>query len=162
VSSSITLRHTILPGDIGRVVAAHGLIYARERQWNVEFEAYVAEGLGRFVTAGDPARNRLWLAERGETLLGSIAIARHDDTAAQLRWFLVDPAARGAGLGRRLIGEALEFCRATGVRRVFLWTVAGLDAAARHYQHAGFTLEESLPGVRWGAALTEQRHALVL
>lgn len=162
MAPSITLRHTLLPGDIGRVVAAHGVIYAHEQQWNVEFEAYVAEGLGRVVAAGDPARNRLWLAEQGGVLVGSIAVVRPQDSAAQLRWFLVDPAVRGAGVGRRLMDEALAFCRASGARQVFLWTVAGLDAAARHYQRAGFVLDESVTGVRWGRTVTEQRYALTL
>ena len=157
----ITIRHTVRPGDLGRVTALHGLVYAAEYGFDVAFEAYVAHSLGEFGQASRPDRDRLWLAERGDRLVGSIGIIGREAGAAQLRWFLVDRAARGHGLGQRLLADALEFCRAAGYRSVFLWTVDPLDAAARLYTAAGFRKTEEKPRQPlWGTLLAEQRYAL--
>ena len=155
-----SLRSALRPGDIGHLVAAHGRIYARDYGWNEQFEGYVAAGLAHFVADFDPVRDRIWLAEDAATrLCGSVAIVHHE-SASQLRWFLVDPAVRGRGLGRRLIDEAVAFWRAGPTDHVFLWTVSALDAAARHYRRAGFSLTESITTARWGTTVTEQRYVL--
>jgi GNAT superfamily N-acetyltransferase len=162
VSAPFTLRSELRPGDIGHVVQRHGLIYALEYGWDYTFEAYVADTLSEFALRHDPARERLWLAESDGHIVGSIGIVSGEADAAQLRWFLVEPASRGMGVGHRLIEEALAFCRATGRRHVYLWTVAGLDAAVRLYRQAGFTLTRSVPGDRFGTSLVEERYDLQL
>jgi GNAT superfamily N-acetyltransferase len=162
VSTPVTLRGTLRAGDIGHVVQRHGLIYAREHGWDHTFEAYVAGPLAEFALRADAERERLWLAEIGERIVGSIAIVAAGADVAQLRWFLVEPDCRGMGVGRRLIDEALAFCRATGRRRVFLLTVAGLDAAAHLYRGAGFVLTASEPGPGWGRPVVEERYELEL
>jgi GNAT superfamily N-acetyltransferase len=160
-TDAVILRTTPLPGDLGAVVRLHGLVYAREHGFDVTFEAYVAGPLADFVRAAPP-RGRLWLAERGGELVGCVGIVPATPQEAQLRWFLVAPEARGAGLGRRLLGEALSFCRAAGYGRVFLWTVSALAAAARLYRAAGFVRTQERPGRLWGVDVVEERYDLVL
>jgi len=159
----ITLRHGLRPGDMGRVIALHGELYAQEYGFDHGFEAYVAETVAEFGKLARPDLDRLWLAERAGQLVGCIAIIGREDGLAQLRWFLVRPEARGSGLGRRLVGEALAFCRAAGYRSVCLWTVSGLDAAAHLYLSAGFQKTETKPpAALWGATLSEERYDLTL
>lgn len=160
--SAVRLRHRLRPGDIGHVVHRHGVLYALERGWDHRFEAYVAGPLAEFALRHDAERERMWLAELDERIVGSIAIVSGEADAAQLRWYLVEPDCRGMGVGRRLLDEALAFCRATGRTRVYLWTVAGLDAAAHLYRHAGFALTESVRGDRWAAGVVEERYDLEL
>lgn len=157
-----TFRTTLRPGDIGAIVRLHGIVYAAEYGWDHTFEALVAQGLGAFAAAGEVADARLWVAERDGGVAGCIAIVGQADRTAHLRWFLVDPEARGVGIGRRLLDEALAFCRTRGFRSVFLWTVKGLEAAAHLYRSAGFRVTEEATHERWGAALTEQRYDLSL
>ena len=159
----VTVRHDLRPGDMGRVIALHGVLYAEEYGFDHGFEAYVAETIVEFGRLARPELDRLWVAELDGRLVGSIAIIGREDGAAQLRWFLVDPEARGRGLGRRLIDESLAFCRAAGYRSVYLWTVSGLDAAARLYREAGFRKTETkAPAMLWGVSLAEERYDLDL
>lgn len=160
--SEPTVRVGIEPGDIGRIVELHGEMYARELGWGVAFEAYVAEGLGRFVREADADADRVWIAEHGGRLVGSIAIGARPGGAAQLRYFLVAGEYRGAGLGRHLLDEALTFCRDRGYDSVFLWTAAGLDAAAHMYRQAGFRMVAEVPETDWGRPVMRQRYLLEL
>jgi GNAT superfamily N-acetyltransferase len=161
--TGVTIRHDLRPGDMGRVITQHAEIYANEYGFDHGFEAYAAETFAEFGRQIRPDRDRLWLAERDGQLVGSIGILGREDGVAQLRWFLVDRSARGTGLGRRLVSEALAFCRATGYRSVYLWTVPELEAAAHLYRTAGFRLTETKPpATLWGASLTEQRYDLAL
>jgi GNAT superfamily N-acetyltransferase len=159
--SGITIRTELRPGDLGAVVHLHGTIYGRERGWDATFEAYVAGPLSEFVLRADP-HERLWIAEDGERIVGCVAIVAAGPQTAQLRWFLVDPASRGAGLGRRLLQEAVAFCRAAGCSRIALWTERSLTAAAHLYRAEGFRLVEEKPGRHWGADVVEERYELEL
>jgi GNAT superfamily N-acetyltransferase len=155
------LRHDIRPGDLGAIVYLHGTIYAREYGFDPTFEAYVAGPLSEFVhTRTD--RDRLWIAERGDRIIGCIAIVGVSDKEAQLRWYLVDPSARGLGLGMKLLHDALEFCKDRGYESVFLWTVSALAAAAKLYLSAGFERVEEKPGTHWGVDVVEERYVLAL
>lgn len=157
----ITIRTEIRPGDIGYLIYLHGILYANEYQLDRTFEAYVAVAFGEFAKGFDERKDRLWLAEKDDRIVGSIAIAGHADQAAQLRFFLVHPEARG-GLGRQLLDQALEFCRARGFSSVFLWTISGLPAAAHLYQQAGFRRTEQKTHELWGSRRTEERYDLAL
>jgi GNAT superfamily N-acetyltransferase len=150
------------PGDLGRVTALHGEVYAEEYGFDYRFEAYVAETLGEFGRLMRPGRDRLWLAEMDGRLVGSIGIVGREEGVAQLRWLLIAREARGRGVGRRLLGEALAFCREAGYRSIYLWTVSQLTTAARLYLEAGFRKTEELPPADWGAPVVEERHELVL
>jgi GNAT superfamily N-acetyltransferase len=155
------IRSDLRPGDIGNVVRFHGVTYAREHGWDHTFEAYVAGPLAEFAKRRS-ARERLWLAERDEQLAGCVAIVESSRDVAQLRWFLVDPAHRGAGLGRRLLDHAIRFSRESGYSSIILWTVSALTAATRLYRAAGFDKVEEKPGHLWGADVVEERYELQL
>jgi GNAT superfamily N-acetyltransferase len=159
--SAVSVRHDLRPGDLGSIIHLHGTVYAREYGFDPTFEAYVAGPLAEFVHSHSD-RSRLWIAERGGRLAGCIAIVAASPQEAQLRWFLVEPSARGLGLGKRLLGEAVGFCRQRGFESIFLWTVSALTAAARLYRHAGFEKVEERPGRHWGVAVIEERYVLRL
>ena len=159
----VAVRHDLRPGDLGRVVELHGALYGAEYGLDHTFEAYVAETVGQFGRRLDPERDRLWLAELEGRLVGSIAIVGRETDVAQLRWFLLHPDVRGRGLGRRLVGDALAFCRHASYHSVYLWTIHPLTAAARLYGATGFRRTEVRPPAPlWGATLSEERYDLTL
>lgn len=169
MSADATIRMGPRPGDLGTVLAMHGLIYAREYGFNEGFEAHVARGLAAFAASLGAAREDLsrpepgwlWVAERDEAVLGTVALTDEGDGIGQVRWFLVDPEARG-GLGRKLLDTLLAHARDQGFRQVRLWTVDGLDAAASLYRRAGFRCVAREPAHQWGHDLSEARYQLDL
>jgi DNA-binding MarR family transcriptional regulator/GNAT superfamily N-acetyltransferase len=150
------------PGDIGWVVACHGRLYAEEYGWDETFEALVAEIAARFIRRYNPQRERCWIAERDGGNVGSVFMVEKSPTVAQLRLLLVDPAARGAGVGRRLVTECVDFARRTGYRKVMLWTNGGLDAARHLYEDAGFRLTREERHRSFGKDLVGQTFVLDL
>ena len=150
------------PGAIGRIAEMHGTAYAALAGFGVAFESLVAREVAAFCEGLPAGRDGLWLAWQEGRIEGCIAIQRTTAQAAHLRWFLVTEALRGRGTGRALLGHALGFCRAGGIAVLDLWTFAGLDAARRLYEEAGFHLVEQQRGTRWGREVTEQRFELRL
>jgi GNAT superfamily N-acetyltransferase len=154
--------HTDLrPGDLGAIVHLHGITYGRERGWDVTFEAYVATPLAEFVIRASP-RERIWVAEGDATLAGCIAVVEASPETAQFRWFLVAPTCRGAGLGRRLLHQAVLFCRESDYARITLWTERSLTAAGHLYQAAGFGKVEEKPVRLWGSDIVQERYEMSL
>jgi DNA-binding MarR family transcriptional regulator/GNAT superfamily N-acetyltransferase len=128
------------PGDLGWVIHRHGVIYAEEWGYDQRFEALVAKVIAGFVENWNPARDRCWIAARNGQILGSIFVVEKTKTIAQLRLLLVEPAARGLGLGRRLVDEVIAFSRQAGYKSVQLWTQSELKAARKIYKAAGFRI----------------------
>jgi DNA-binding MarR family transcriptional regulator/GNAT superfamily N-acetyltransferase len=142
------------PGDIGWVVGRHGALYAEEYGWNQSFEALVAEIAAGFIRNFDAARERCWIAELGGEPAGSVFLVKENKTTAKLRLLLVEPRARGHGLGRRLVRECIAFARARGYRKIVLWTQSNLAAARAIYQAEGFVLKSTEKHDSFGARLT--------
>jgi N-acetylglutamate synthase-like GNAT family acetyltransferase len=159
---SITYRHTLRAGDIGSLVYLHGTLYSQEYGLDHTFEGYVASAAGEFAKTFDPAKDYFAVAENGNRMLGMIAIVSVSAQEAQLRWFLVHPQLRGRGVGRKLIEDAIAFCRSCNYARVFLWTISELETAAHLYTSVGFRLIEQKTQRVWGALLTEEQYELLL
>jgi len=148
-------------GDMGWVIQRHGELYRDSHGFNEEFEKYVLFGLADFARKASP-KSGLWVAEQSGQVLGSIGIVEGGGRMAQLRWLIVDPQARGLGVGRKLVDQVVNFSREHGYKGIFLWTIDSLLPAIRLYQSFGFELTETKPGKMGGITLTEQRMDLVI
>jgi GNAT superfamily N-acetyltransferase len=157
----ISIRHDLRPGDVGYITYLHGIIYAPEQGWDHTFDAYVAIPLAEFARSRFPGQ-RIWIVEDAGKIVGSVAIVKFSEREAQLRWLLLVPEVRGQGIGRRLVEEALDFCRDAGYSSVFLWTVNTLPMAAKLYQSTGFEPTEELTHEMWGSTVTEVKYELLL
>ena len=150
------------PGDIGYIIHRHGVLYAREYGFNERFDAYVADGMGRFIEGMDPEREHLWIAEANGTVVGSVAIVRSGEDASQLRWLFVEPSERRKGIAKRLVEEAVNFSRRCRYPRIMLWTIDFLHAARKIYADAGFRPVEEKTSRAWGRELNEEKWELSL
>jgi len=157
----ITLR-VHRPGDMGWIVQQHGLLYAREYGWDISFEALCAEITAQFLKDFDPARERCWIAEIDVQQVGSVFLVKHSDEVAKIRLLLIDPAARGHGLGKRLVDECIAFARSCGYRKITLWTQSMLLAARGIYQNAGFVHVATEPHHSFGHDLIGETWELTL
>ena len=150
------------PGDLGWVVHRHGAVYAREYGYDEEFEALVAEIVAHFVQRYNAKRERCWIAERDGEAVGSVFLVERSQTVAQLRLLLVEPKARGSGLGTRLVDECVRFARQAGYRKVTLWTQSELSAARRLYKAAGFRVTRKEKNHSFGKDLVSETWELDL
>lgn len=148
-----------VPGAVGRITELHGTYYQEHAGFGLYFENKVARELSGFLDRYDETRDGIWLALAGGRVEGSIVIdgLEAGTEGAHLRWFIVSDLLRGNGAGNKLMGTALDFCRARHYKKIYLWTFEGLIAARHLYEKHGFRLTRQQPGDRWGAEVNEQR-----
>lgn len=149
-------------GDMGWVVQRHGSLYAEEYGWDEQFEALVASIVAKFIQQYDPKRERCWIAEREGEPVGSVFLVKESEAEARLRLMLVEPKARGLGIGTRLVDECLRFARSAAYGKVVLWTNSVLTAARHIYQKAGFQLVNEEPHHSFGQDLVGETWQLEL
>ncbi|HEY1595320.1 MAG TPA: GNAT family N-acetyltransferase [Thermoleophilaceae bacterium] len=159
VRASADLRSGLGPGDIGAITSLHGREYADEWGLDYTFEAYVGESISRFAheLARDTEAGQVWIAEDEDGVAGCIAITRLSESEGWLRWFVIDRRARGQGLGRRLLTEALAYARER-FEVVRLETFSELTTAGHLYRSAGFTVTDSEPRDQWGREIELQHY----
>ncbi len=159
---SVYVLRPLGPGDLGWVVARHGVLYAESSKYDETFEALVARIMADYVDHRDRDRENGWIAEVDGEPVGCIFCVKKSATVAQLRCLLVEPRMRGAGVGTRLVDECVRFARRAGYRRMTLYTHKGLDPARRIYERAGFTLEKEEPAHTFGRDVVEQTLSMAL
>ncbi len=133
------------PGDMGWVVHRQGVLYAQEYGYDEQFEALAAEIVAKFIQNYDSKRERCWIAEKDGEVVGSVFLVAKSKTIAKLRLLLVEPFARGLGIGSRLVNECVRFARQVGYKKIVLWTQSELLAARHIYEKAGFHVVETKP-----------------
>lgn len=150
------------PGDMGMVIHRHGVLYHQEYNWDERFEALVAEICAQFIHNFDPRRERCWIAEVDAKFAGSIFLVKQDEETAKLRLLIVEPFARGLGLGKALTAECIDFARACGYKKVLLWTESQLLAARGIYARSGFRRISEEPYQNFGHDLVTETWELDL
>lgn len=148
MTNDIGIRHSLRGGDLGELIALHGRVYEPIEGFGLRFEAFVARTIAEYVLDND-SRGRVWFAHRGRELVGCTAIALRDAERAQLRWVLVDPSARGIGLGRTLVQNAIDYSRDNGCSCIFLETTNGLEESSALYRALGFTVMSRSEAELW-------------
>ncbi len=157
----ISIRNDIRPGDLGYVIYMHGHIYGRENGYGVSFEAYVAKGLSEFYQLYDSRLDRVWICEHNHRIIGFLLLMHRDNNTAQLRYFLLEPAYRGIGLGKKLMDLFMAFYHECGYQSAYLWTTNEQESAALLYKRYGFVLTEEKASDAFGKPLKERRYDLV-
>lgn len=150
------------PGLIGKTTLLHAVYYHENWGFDVSFEAQVGIELSEFLRDFEAQRDGFWVAWKGTDFAGCVAIDGRlkDSQGVRLRWFIVDPRYQGQGIGQLLIRRALQFCKETGCRKVYLWTFKGLDVARKLYEQNNFRLSEAHTVNQWGRTIVEQKYEL--
>jgi GNAT superfamily N-acetyltransferase len=148
------------PGFIGRITEVHAVYYHQNWGFDLSFESQVARELADFLSRLDPERDLFLVALAGGSFAGSVAVDGAGEQAARLRWFMVEPSLCGQGIGRALLEKARRFAQKAGYGELYLWTFAGLEAARRLYERAGFVLAEEHRLEKWGNVINEQKYVL--
>jgi len=158
--SDIVLRTTLRPGDIGYITYLHGTIYKQEYNYGIAFETYVATGLAEFYRQYDPQKDGVWICEHENKIIGFLALMHRENNTAQLRYFLLIPAYRGMGLGKKMMQLFMNHLKEKKIQHAYLWTTNEQDKAACLYKNFGFELVEEKYSEAFGKPLIEQKYSL--
>ncbi len=158
----IDIRTILRPGDVGYITYLHGDLYKKEYNYGIEFETYVAQGLCEFYQQYDENKDRVWICEHADKIVGFLLLIHRGDKTAQLRYFILLPAYRGIGLGKKLMELYMEFFKEAGYKNCYLWTTHEQETAALLYKRRGFTLTHEKESIAFGKPLKEQRYDLAL
>ncbi|QNK64666.1 bifunctional helix-turn-helix transcriptional regulator/GNAT family N-acetyltransferase [Pedobacter sp. PAMC26386] len=159
--ADIKIRQQLLPGDLGYIAYIHGKLYAEELGYGINFEAYVLEGLREFAKQYHPEKDRVWICEHEEKIIGFL-VAFHREDSLQFRYFIFLPEYRGIGLGKKLMDQFLTFMKQAGYRKAFLYTTNEQQAGIALYEKNGFVLSEEKKSYAFGKELDERRYDLIL
>ena len=159
---NIKIRTHLTPGDLGYVIYRHGKLYGEEYNYGISFETYVGMGMYEFYQNYDPERDRVWICEHADRMVGFVLLMHRDNNTAQLRYFYLEPEYRGIGLGKKLMQLYMEFLIEKGYQASYLWTTNELHAAASLYKKHGFQLTEEKQSANFGKPLNEQRYDLLM
>lgn len=154
---AVRIRTALKPGDLGYIAYLHGRVYDREHQYGLGFESYVLGGLGEFGHRYDPDKDRVWVCEDGQEMVGFL-VGVHREDAVQLRYFILLPEYRGLGIGKQLMDKFMEFVRERGYRRAYLWTTNEQQAAIALYTRYGFVLTEEKQSAAFDKPLVELKY----
>ena len=158
----ISIRTELKSGDIGYIIYLHGWLYKKEYDYGISFEAYVAKGLSEFFSHYDNEKDCVWVCEHDKSIVGFLLLMHRENNAAQLRYFILLPAYRKIGLGKKLMELFMEWLRDHHYQSAYLWTTNEQTAAAALYQKFMFKLKEELDSASFGKPLKEQRYELIL
>ncbi len=159
---NVAIRTELRSGDLGFVIYRHGKLYSAENGYGIAFEAYVASGLAEFYRSYDPEKDRVWICEDAGEIIGFLLAMHRGETVAQLRYFYLEPDARGNGLGGKLMRLFMDFLKEKKYKSAYLWTTNEQTAAAALYEKYGFKLTEEKQSNAFGKPLVEQRFDLFL
>lgn len=160
--NDIIFRTNLQSGDIGYITFMHGVFHMNECGYGLSFESYVAEGLHEFYKNYNPHKERVWICEHNDKIIGSLLLMDRGKDTAQLRYYIIEPAYRGIGLGKKLMDLFLQFLKEKNYKRCYLWTTNELETAASLYIKYGFTLTEEKETTDFGKKVIEQRYDLFL
>ena len=163
-ANAIEMISGYIPGAIGRITELHATYYSKHAGFGLFFESKVASEMSEFLTRYREKQGGFWVAVAEEQVIGSIAVdgIKARSEGAHIRWFIVAQGYQGQGIGNMLLGEAVDFCRGSGFKRVYLWTFVGLDAARHLYEKHGFVMCREIKGEQWGVKVNEQMFELIL
>lgn len=161
-ADDVTVRTYLRPGDLGFIIHRHGAIYHDEYGYQLSFESYVAAGLDEFYRKYDSKRDRVWLCEYGGQIVGFMLMMHRQNNTAQLRFFYLEPAYRGMGVGKKLMRMFMNELKKCGYTSSYLWTTHQQTAAAALYIKHGFELSAQKRSTAFGISLIEQRYNLKL
>jgi GNAT superfamily N-acetyltransferase len=154
----VSIRTNLRPGDLGQILLLHGTLYSREYQYNIAFESYVAGGLHEFYSNFNPEKDRVWICEHGDQMVGFMLLMHRSSQLAQLRFFILVPDYRGLGLGKLLMDHFMLFLKDANYQGAYLWTTNEQKQAASLYASFGFRLTEEKESTAFGKPLKEQRY----
>lgn len=160
--NDVVIRTVLHSGDIGSIIRMHGVLYREEYNFGIIFEAYVASGLHEFYKNYDPEKDFVWVAEHNGMIVGFLLLMHRGNETAQLRYFILEPAYRGIGLGKKLVGLYMDCLKERNYKTCYLWTTNEQITAAGIYKKLGFTLTDEVDSNAFGKPLKEQRYDLVL